>query len=456
MAITRRQFVTRMGTLAAAMGLSQVDLAKVTEVFAHSAVNDYWYQKPRVIWVHGAECTGCSTSVLGLFEDVGGQAIVGASYTTAAALDLAVGGDGDGGDLSFQDAYHPFGHRTLQLSSAATDSQFEPSTSVASIADVLVDFISLEYHETVNGMAGDLAYQFLDERRTAVNTPFVLVVEGASQDHTETGAWNDVSATNKPWCAIGMNEASTLEHSFDEVVEDLAGQKNCVAVVCIGQCATFGGYPACESPTLAADPLMAKTDGTVRQTPARGTYDHLVHKSNTGAAKVVNVPGCPTNPWWFTLSVVALLIELATCGSNEGDEGALHILRKAAGANPDYHYTIVPSAVDASRRLKAVYGTPLHGPACTRYQDSLYGVMARYPGDRGCLQLLGCKGPSTNSLCAAHGWNAQQPQNNASWDAGLRDLQGVKGGNCIAGGHPCMGCTEQGYPDYMVPFVVRR
>ena len=35
MAITRRQFVTRLGALAAAMGVSQVDLAKMTEALAH-------------------------------------------------------------------------------------------------------------------------------------------------------------------------------------------------------------------------------------------------------------------------------------------------------------------------------------------------------------------------------------------------------------------------------------
>ena len=48
-----------------------------------------------------------------------------------------------------------------------------------------------------------------------------------------------------------------------------------------------------------------------------------------------------------------------------------------------------------------------------------------------------------------------QPHNDATWEQGLATLQGVKGGNCVAGGHPCMACTEKGYPDAFLPFVVR-
>jgi hypothetical protein len=29
------------------------------------------------------------------------------------------------------------------------------------------------------------------------------------------------------------------------------------------------------------------------------------------------------------------------------------------------------------------------------------------------------------------------------------------GGHCPRAGHPCMACTEKGYPDSFVPFVVR-
>ncbi len=71
------------------------------------------------------------------------------------------------------------------------------------------------------------------------------------------------------------------------------------------------------------------------------------------------------------------------------------------------------------------------------------------PGAPGCLQKLGCKGIGTKSLCGIHGWNNQQPENPGS----LASLNGGYGGHCTKAGHPCMACTEKGYPDSFVPFV---
>jgi len=91
MAITRRQFVTRLGALAAAVGFSQADVSKIAEAFAGNS--DPFYGgtagKPRVIWIHGAECTGCSTSLLGILESPGGNAVFGTNVTTGAALAAA-------------------------------------------------------------------------------------------------------------------------------------------------------------------------------------------------------------------------------------------------------------------------------------------------------------------------------------------------------------------------------
>ena len=119
------------------------------------------------------------------------------------------------------------------------------------------------------------------------------------------------------------------------------------------------------------------------------------------------------------------------------------------------------ASVDGDRRLKMVYGTPIHGPYCPRYQNFVNNKFAAKPGDAGCLQKIGCKGPATNSLCGMHGWNNQQPQNPATWDYGVPAANfapnGVTrtGGHCTCSGHPCMACTEKGYPDSFVPFVAR-
>jgi hydrogenase small subunit len=426
--------------------MSQVDIARLGEAFAYNPSYGGTLTKPRVVWVHGHECTGCSTSVLGVFEDVSGTALYAespnnpfapATVDTATALDLAFGSD---------PIPRTFENAGLNVDAVGTGAD---SGRVVNIQDVVVDVIDLLYHETIMNAGGDLAYLWLDDFRQNNASTFVTVVEGSMAETSQGGAWGDVSTGGTvvnpgqpvPWCSIGMNDAGNAEHDFPDVVVDLAEDPNCVAVIAIGQCATFGGYPGCVSPiggTAEAGFAAASQSG------ATGTYDHLVaHSTAAAAAKVVNVPGCPTNPWWFTLTVVLLLVELSNGGLTGA--GPLGIIDTGA---------IVPDAVDSTRRLKAVYTWPLHGGACTRYKD--FGkVFALNPGDPGCLQLLGCKGPSTRSSCTLHGWNAQQPENPSSWDYNVGAISGIRGGNCIAGGHPCMGCTEAGYPDQMVPFVVR-
>ncbi len=432
------------------MGMSQLDLAKVGEAFAHGSAwaGASWTTKPKVVWVHGAECTGCSVSLLSLFENATGKAIEGASYTTVAALDLAVGGDGSGAHVLGSDPYgdttHPYGHRTISKTGSVTGSDFNAVANdddpyIIDVADVLIDFIDLQYHETIMGMGSDLAYQWLKDSMDTPGAPFVLIVEGAIQPKELGGYWDATGAA--PWCSIGVdgtpNEPTPHELEFDDVVFELATQAECAAVIPIGQCACFGGYPACVSPLLGEG-----------QTGAMGTYQFLEHRGSLAKNKVVAVPGCPTNPWWFILTVVAWLVDFTNGpGAATAANGPLGILKSDGSING--------AAVDSQRRLKAVYGQTLHGAFCTRYQDFLDGKFAAKSGDPGCLQLLGCKGMQTMTLCAAHGWNGQQPTNNASWDYGIQTVHGAKGGNCVAGGAPCMGCTEAGYPDSFLPFIVR-
>jgi Ni,Fe-hydrogenase I small subunit len=447
MAITRRQFVTRLGTLAAAVGMSSSQVSKIVETFAFDAGGTNLggtLGKPRVVWIHGAECTGCSTSLLGIFENTGGKAVEGMSLTTGEAAGMA-------GILPTQLGGNDF---TLH----ATGYNVEGYGGAMNIADVVVDVIDLQYHETVMGMGGDLAAQWLEDFRNYVPTPggsnpgdapFVLVVEGALQDRMGGGAWGDTSDTDVPWCSIGMSKdyehgGPGFEHDMSEAVVDLATKATCAAVIPIGQCATFGGYPGCKPPISEA---TAGFDPTQSQTGAMGVYDYLVgHGEEDAANKVINVPGCPTNPWWFTLTVVMFLVDLVN------PSRPLGVLTPAGLPNA--------AAIDGDRRLTAVYGTPIHGPYCPRYRDYVIGEFASKPGDPGCLQKIGCKGPATNSLCGMHGWNNQQPQNPDGWNYGVPTVNtapnGQKtGGHCTCAGHPCMACTEKGYPDAFVPFISR-
>jgi len=441
MAITRRQFVTRLGALAAAAGLSQGQIDKLVEAFAYAPDLGGTLGKPRVVWVHGAECTGCSISVLGIFEDPSGTALVANANgfegtDTITALSLAGGWSG-AGDL----IYHGGAPLNTDYATAVGDPAF------ATIADVVIDVVDLLYHETIMNMGGDLAAQWLIDFRDNNADGFVLVVEGAVQAKTNTGAWNEQN-TDVSWCSIAHEDNPAGEEiDFPEIVHALATDANCLGIIPIGQCATFGGYPGCKSPM---DPLAAGFDTSQAQTGATGVFDFLLPIAPTAAAKVVNVPGCPTNPWWFVLTVVAFLVDYVN-GPLASADGPLGIL-DSTGA-------IKGSAVDNTRRLKLAYPYQIHGPYCPRFNYWRQGVFAEKPGDPGCLQLIGCKGPGVRSLCGVHGWNNQQPEN-ANSLATLNDsvtptgvLPGYKGGHCTQAGHPCMGCTEQGYPDSFVPFV---
>ena len=239
------------------------------------------------------------------------------------------------------------------------------------------------------------------------------------------------------------------------------------------------GYPGCKPPISS---LTAKGfDPTKSQTGAKGVGKYLADIAAGGdtavtnslaTAKVVNVPGCPTNPWWFVLSAVLFLVDLPSIAGAVpvGTVGTLGTLVKvASNANNALGVGINGSAVDGDRRLKAVYGISVHSSHCPRFPWYAAGVFAANPGEKGCLQKIGCKGPATSSLCGVHGWNGQQPENRKAAVAYDQDvasanpnvqvdgstLSGYKGGHCTRAGHPCMGCTEHGYPDNFVPFVVR-
>ena len=103
--------------------------------------------------------------------------------------------------------------------------------------------------------------------------------------------------------------------------------------------------------------------------------------------KVINVPGCPTNPWWFVLTVVLFMADFAQNGASASSSLASH----AADA----------SAVDSSGRLKAVYPIPVHSACCPRYHVLHQGHLraeARRPGLPAEARLQGYRAPTR---CAA-------------------------------------------------------
>lgn len=163
--------------------------------------------KPSVIWLHFQECTGCTESLL--------------------------------------------------------------RTTPPGLADLILDLVSLDYHETLLAAAGHQAEDVLKKTMTENAGKYVLVVEGAIP--TKDGGI---------YCQIGGRTAM-------DILKE-AGEK-AGAIIAIGSCASWGGIPS-------ADP---------NPTGAVGAPKILEGKT------VVTLPGCPANPY-ILLGTVLQYVALGT------------------------------------------------------------------------------------------------------------------------------------------------
>ncbi len=250
--------------------------------------------RPPIIWLHGQECTGCTESLLR--------------------------------------SYHP----TLEA--------------------LILDTISLDYHETLCVGAGKQAEAHKRKVMEEFHGKYVLVTEGGTP--TKDGGI---------YCKVGGRPH--VEH-VREAAEGAA------AIIAIGSCASWGGIQA-------AHP---------NPTGAKATHEVLPGKT------VINIPGCPPNPYNFLSTVMYLLT-----------------FNK-------------PPELDQQNRPKFAYGRLVH-ENCERRPHFDAGRFALEFGDYGhrqgfCLYKLGCKGPETYANCPAIGFG---DVGFGSWPVGT--------------GHPCFGCT---------------
>jgi hydrogenase small subunit len=163
--------------------------------------------KPSVIWLHFQECTGCTESLLR--------------------------------------ASHP------------------------DVAELILDLISLDYHETLFAAAGHQAEAALKSAMQQHAGKYICVIEGAIPIKDDG-----------VYCMIGGRTAL-------EIVNDVAAQAG--AIIAIGSCASWGGLPS-------ADP---------NPTGATGAPQVLEGKT------VVTIPGCPPNPYNF----LGTALQYATFGT---------------------------------------------------------------------------------------------------------------------------------------------
>lgn len=160
-------------------------------------------ERPSVIWLHHQECTGCTESLL------------------------------------------RSAHPTLEK--------------------LILDIISLDYHETLFAAAGHQAEAARKAAMEKHKGKYILVVEGAIP--LKDGGI---------YCKIGGQTSLELTR---EVAKDAA------AVIAIGSCASWGGMPS---------------------TPPNPTGSAGVGEA-LGRNDIVTIPGCPPNPYNFLSTVVHFL-----------------------------------------------------------------------------------------------------------------------------------------------------
>jgi hydrogenase small subunit len=132
------------------------------------------------------------------------------------------------------------------------------------VADLVLDVLSVDYHETIMAASGARAEEAL---RAAIGEPgYIAIIEGSIP-----------TAEGGIYCTVGGRSA------IDSVREVVRGA---AATIAVGTCASFGGLPAASpNPTRAV-----------------GVRDVVPEARN-----LINLPGCPVNAENITALVVHYL-----------------------------------------------------------------------------------------------------------------------------------------------------
>lgn len=151
----------------------------------------------------------------------------------------------------------------LELQDCAGCSEAFLRSSSPTASELVLDVLSVDYHETIMAPSGFQAEKSKDDAIAAGG--YVLIVEGSIS----------TAGAGEYCCIAGKSSQFILEEAA----------RNAAAIIAVGSCATFGGIPA-------ANP---------NPTGAAGVWDIIKDKP------VVNIPGCPMNPANLTATVVHFL-----------------------------------------------------------------------------------------------------------------------------------------------------
>lgn len=160
-------------------------------------------------------------------------------------------------------------------------------------------------------------------------------------------------------------------------------------VVAVGDCATWGGIPAVE-------PNPTDSTGMQFHKKAKGGFLGADFISK-GGLPVINLPGCPAHPDWITQILVALSVGRAK-----------DIL------------------IDDYQRPKTFF-TSFVQTGCPNVNNFAQKIDGGFGKRGGCLFYeVGCRGPMTRASCNNILWNRVSSKTRTN--------------------HPCLGCTEPGFP----------
>ncbi|MGB9786861.1 MAG: hyaluronate lyase [Infirmifilum uzonense] len=286
--------------------------------------------------------------------------------------------------------------------------------------------VKLAFHETVMPQWGESALDIAKAAAEGKLDPFVLVLEGSFPQDEKAGG----PPGSDYYCFIGEENGKPI--SCVEWMRRLLPRA--VAVVSIGNCASYGGLVANkvldrvpglpssswgDSPTGAVgffdDPIRG-IKGLVNLLPEAEPFRKFISgQCSLGPGEIrqdcrpaMAVPGCPANGDGQLRSLAALVLW-------------------AKGLLP------LPE-LDRYWRPKFIYGQTVH-EQCPRAGSYAAGDFRAYPGENSyrCLYAVGCKGPISNC-----------PWNKLGWVNGV-------GGPTRTGG-VCIGCTMPGFTDAYEPF----
>jgi len=467
--ITRRQFLKWISASAAVLGLSQTDLLKINEALAAvppgpvpdplmplgpTCLNINAGTLLRVIWIAGAACSGCPTSLLNYIADANDPDVLLRTIATNNLHDAENGGplvDGANYPLVDIEGLYPV--------SGGADNNID-------IAEVVLEIITIDYAQILMAASGDIPNQYLLDVLDS-EVPYVLLVEGTIQTGANGKFCRIMDVPGQipqgPWSAY-MTEYQTGANTVvnggnaDAWRTDvtmlggtlwLAGQPQCLAVIALGTCASFGGVPAAKGSVTGGKSAWEVIN------PVFPIYPNSHGPERQQALYLLNVPGCPPHPDWFLATAAAAILELS-------------------GLLPG---ALLPNNVDASPdhlgRPKLTYCSPgntIYHKASTNYKFCTADC-PRLPSKPGlvtiagcqkkaglpngnCLMTMGCNGYRNDPAvvradCPTRMWNPIE-----TYPQGTLSL--AKNNWCVGNNMPCQGCTDPGFPDKSSPFYVKK